>query len=55
MSNHDIQLLAIGASFGMNAMLLAHVILGVMDDRRARKARRADEASLEAAQKRASS
>jgi hypothetical protein len=46
MSNHDIQLLALGASIGVYFMLLVQVVFGVLDDRRDRKTVRAAEAKL---------
>lgn len=51
MSDHDIQLLALGASIGMYLMLLVHVVGGMLDDRRDRKVARAAMAELEAARK----
>ncbi|WP_371528399.1 hypothetical protein OG302_22415 [Streptomyces sp. NBC_01283] len=53
MSNHEIQLLALGVGIGMQLMLLVQITFAVLDDRRARKTLRAHEAELEAAQKRA--
>jgi len=52
-TDNDIQLLALGAAFGMYAMLLLQIVFGVLDGRRDRKALRAHEAKLEAAQNRA--
>ncbi|MEU9285990.1 hypothetical protein AB0D57_15000 [Streptomyces sp. NPDC048275] len=54
MKDHDIQLLALGAAFGMHLMLLVHIAFGVLDDRRDRKTLRAAEAKLEAAREKAS-
>jgi len=54
MSDHELQLLLLGFGAGMNVMLLVQIAFGILDDRRDRKARRAAEAKLEAAQKRAS-
>ncbi|MGW0647867.1 hypothetical protein ACWD4T_03525 [Streptomyces umbrinus] len=53
MSDHDIQLLALGASAGMCFMLLVQIVFGIIDDRRDRKAVRAAEAQLQAARERA--
>lgn len=53
MNDHDIQLLTLGAAFGMNFMLLVHILFGVLDDRRDRKVLRTAEAELEAARERA--
>lgn len=53
MSDHDVQLLALGAAIGMYSMLLLQILYGILDDRRDRKALRAAEAKLEAAQKKA--
>jgi hypothetical protein len=50
MNDHDIQILAIGITIGIYVMLLVQVIGGVLDDRRDRKAIRAAEAELKAAQ-----
>ncbi|MEU8906530.1 hypothetical protein [Streptomyces mirabilis] len=50
MSDHDIQLLAVGAAGGMYVMLLVQIAFGVLDDRRDRKAVRTAEAQLEAAE-----
>ncbi|WP_405841584.1 hypothetical protein [Streptomyces sp. NBC_01518] len=41
MSDHDIQLLALGFAAGMDLMLLIHVGFGILDDRRDRKTARA--------------
>lgn len=54
MTDHDIQLLALGATLGVYAMTLAHIAFGIIDNRRDRKAVRDAEAQLEAAQKKAS-
>lgn len=53
MTDHDIQLLALGAALGMYAMLALQILFGILDDRRDRKAERDAEAMLEAARKRA--
>jgi hypothetical protein len=53
MSDHDIQLLTLGAAFGMYLMLLLQILYGILDDRRDRKAAREAKAKLEAAQRRA--
>lgn len=53
MTDHEMQLLALGAAIGMYLMLLLQILYGILDDRRARKARQADEAKLEAARARA--
>jgi hypothetical protein len=53
MSDHDIQLLAIGAASGMYLMLAVQVSFRLLDGRRDRKAARDAMAMLEAAQKRA--
>lgn len=49
MTDHEIQLLAIGATFGMYLMLAIHIAFGILDGRRDRKAARAAMAQLEAA------
>ncbi|MET7779592.1 hypothetical protein ABZU94_29850 [Streptomyces mirabilis] len=54
MTDHDIQLLAIGASIGMYLMLLVQITFGILDNRRDRQAVRAVEARLAAAQRNAS-
>lgn len=46
MTDHDIQLLALGTSLGMYIMLLAQIIGGIIDDRRDRKVARAVMAEL---------
>ena len=53
MSDHDIQLVALGMAAGMDLMLLVQAVLAVRDDRRDRKALRAAEAKLAAARERA--
>lgn len=53
MTDHDIQLLAIGATFGMYLMLAIHIAFGILDGRRDRKAERDAMAMLEAARERA--
>ncbi|MFE9098514.1 hypothetical protein [Streptomyces sp. NPDC007264] len=53
MTEHELQLLAIGFTLGMYAMLIAEIIRGLLDERRDRKARRAAEAKLKAAEERA--
>lgn len=53
MSDHDVQLLAIGAALGMYFMLFIQMVFGLLDDRRDRKAERDAMAMLEAARKRA--
>ncbi|RPE44135.1 hypothetical protein EDD90_7365 [Streptomyces sp. Ag109_O5-1] len=53
MSDHDIQLLAIGIAAGMDLMLLIQIGFGLLDDRRDRRAIRAAEAELEAGRERA--
>lgn len=53
MSDHDIQLLSIGIAAGMDLMLLVHMCFGILDDRRDRKAARAAQAKLRAAEERA--
>lgn len=50
MNDHDIQLLSLGAAFGMNFMLLVHIAFGVLDDRRDLKVARAAKAELAARQ-----
>lgn len=54
MTDHDVQLLALGAALGMYLMLLVQIAFGIRDDRRDRKAERAAQALLDAARKRAS-
>lgn len=53
MTDHDIQLLAIGVAIGMDLMLLLQIVFGILDDRRDRKAARAAQAMLDAARERA--
>ena len=53
MTDHDIQLVALGVAVGMDAMLLVQMFFGILDDRRDRKALRAAEAKLAAAKERA--
>lgn len=53
MSDHDIQLLTIGIAAGMDFMLLVQMCFGLLDDRRDRKALRAAQAKLKAAEERA--
>lgn len=53
MNDHDIQLISLGAAFGMYAMLALQIFFGILDDRRDRKVLRAAEAKLAAAQQRA--
>ena len=53
MTDHELQLLAIGIATGMDLMLLVQVGFGIRDDRRDRKAERAAMAQLEAARKKA--
>lgn len=55
MSDHDIQLFALGTALGMYIMLALQIAFGIIDDRRDRKARRAAEAKLQAAQREADS
>jgi len=53
MTDHEIQLLVIGIAIGVYVMLLVQITFGVLDDRRDRRAARAAEAQLKAAQERA--
>jgi hypothetical protein len=53
MTDHELQLLALGFGAGMDVMLLIQIGFGLLDDRRDRKALRAAEAKLKAAQERA--
>lgn len=53
MTDHEISLLAIGATSGMYLMLAIQIGFGILDGRRDRKAARLAEAMLEAARKRA--
>ncbi|MEV0183836.1 hypothetical protein AB0I54_31810 [Streptomyces sp. NPDC050625] len=53
MSNHDIQMFALGLTAGMDFMLLLQMVFGLLDDRRDRRAVRAAEAKLKAAEERA--
>jgi hypothetical protein len=53
-NDHDIQLLALGASIGVYFMLLVQVVFGVLDDRRDRKAVRAAKAELTEAKEKVS-
>jgi hypothetical protein len=48
MSDHDIQLVALGIAAGMDLMLLVQMVFAILDDRRDRKAVRAAEAELAA-------
>ncbi|MGW3024809.1 hypothetical protein [Streptomyces sp. NPDC001221] len=53
MTDHEIQLLALGFGAGMDFMLLVQMAFAILDDRRDRKALRAAEAKLKAARERA--
>ncbi|MGW7239710.1 hypothetical protein ACWGJB_30970 [Streptomyces sp. NPDC054813] len=53
MTDHDIQLLAIGTTLGIYLMLFVQVVGGILDDRRDRKVARAAQAQLDAARERA--
>lgn len=53
MTEHEVQLLAIGCAIGMYLMLLLQILYGILDDRRDRKTRQADEEKLAAARARA--
>ncbi|MFG2855678.1 hypothetical protein ACGFZ9_34260 [Streptomyces mirabilis] len=53
MTDHGIQLLTLGIAIGMDLMLLVQMFFGFLDDRRDRKAVRAAEAELRAAEERA--
>lgn len=53
MTDHEIQLLVIGITIGMDLMLLIQIGFGILDDRRDRKVARAAQAQLEAARERA--
>ncbi len=53
MTDYDIQLLAVGFTLGMYAMLLVQIAFGIRDARRDRKAERAAQAQLAAARARA--
>ncbi|MFE9765091.1 hypothetical protein ACFYPC_11250 [Streptomyces sp. NPDC005808] len=53
MTDHEIQLLAVGIAIGMNFMLLVQIAFGILDDRRDRKVARAAQARLKAAEERA--
>lgn len=53
MTDHDIQLLTLGIAAGMDLMLLIHMCFGILDDRRDRRALRAAQAKLQAAEERA--
>lgn len=53
MTDHEIQLLTLGAALGMYIMLALQIAFGILDDRRDRKALRAAEAKLKAAEERA--
>ncbi|MEU9405063.1 hypothetical protein AB0E08_05045 [Streptomyces sp. NPDC048281] len=53
MTNHDIQLLAIGATIGVELMVLLQGCFQILDNRRDRKARLAAEEKLKAARERA--
>jgi len=49
MSDHDIQLLVLGAASGMYFMLLLQILYGILDDRRDRKAGSAARAAFKRA------
>lgn len=53
MTDHDIQLLAVGFTLGLYAVLLVQIAFGIRDDRRDRRAERAAQAQLDAARERA--
>jgi hypothetical protein len=53
MTNHDIQLVALGIAAGMDLMLLVQMVFAILDDRRDRKVLRAAEAKLAEAKERA--
>jgi len=53
MSDHDIQLLAIGASLGAELMVLIQAGFQILDNRRSAAQARAAEAQLQAARERA--
>lgn len=53
MSDHDIQLLAIGIATGLDLMLLIQILFAILDNRRDRKALRAAETRLQVARERA--
>lgn len=50
MTNHDVLLLALGITAGMDLMLLIQMYFGLLDDHRDRKALRAAEVDLNAPQ-----
>ncbi|MGV9242639.1 hypothetical protein [Streptomyces sp. NPDC003710] len=52
MTDHDIQLLSIGVAIGADLMLLVQMVFDMLDDRRNRRALRAAEAKLKAAEER---
>jgi|UPI0003A42CBF hypothetical protein len=53
MSDHDIQLIALGIATGMDLMMLVQVVFAILDDRRDRKVARAAEAKLKTARDKA--
>lgn len=53
MTNHDIQLLTLGITAGMDLMLLIHMAFGLLDDHRDRKALRSAQAKPTTSQERA--
>jgi len=53
MSDHDIQLVALGIAAGMDLMLLVQMVYAILDDRRDRKVLRAAEATLTASREKA--
>lgn len=53
MTDHEIQLIALAFSAGMDFMLLIQIGFGILDDRRDRKAARAAQAQLKTAEERA--
>jgi hypothetical protein len=53
MTNHDIQLVALGIATGMDLMLLVQLCFGILDGRRDRKVLRAAEAKLKTARDKA--
>jgi hypothetical protein len=53
MTDHDIQLVALGIATGMDLMLLVQMLFAILDHRRDRKVQRAAEAKLKTARDKA--
>lgn len=53
MSDHDIQMIAIGFAIGVDLMLILQLVYGILDDRRDRKTAHAARALLDDARAKA--